>query len=221
MRLRDGRGAVHQLVFLYDARWQAVGNLAVKPFQCSPNDPAQDARSERRHGFINGNDAIDFQRTAALGFLIGQDLKLWLDNFQGSRAVAVAIDLAVEERLLAGVEDFVPFQVAAVEPFAPQHAGGIARRQVVNFQAAAGAHQAAGQNFGKDRRGLSGNQVADARHTRAVLVAEGCVVKQVLHRANAALGEKLRTLGTHTFEKLNLGCGGKFGVRHSSPTGLL
>ena len=116
MGLAKSRGAVHQSVLLTHRQGKPVRDAVPEGGQRGPDQPPDDPGAQPSGAFINRYNPFHFYGVPALGFRLGQDFVLRLNDLQIACAVMIALHLAVKENSLALPENLGLFKVDGVEP---------------------------------------------------------------------------------------------------------
>ena len=133
-----------------------------------------------------------------------EELDLGIDHFDARGAHFVDLGFAVEDEELALLE--TAFKIAAVKKLAGKLAGGILHEEMIDGVAPAhGADGLAAHNAGANGVDAVGLDVADVREMDAVFVAEGEIVKEIVDRVDAALGDEFGAVGADAFDHADFG----------------
>ena len=98
------------------------------------------------------------------------------------------------------------FEIAAVKKFAGELAGRILHKKMIDGVASAhGAHGLTAHDTGANRVYAVGLDVLYVGEVDAVFVAERQVVKEIVDRVDAALGEEFGTLWADAFDHADFG----------------
>ncbi len=174
------------------------------------NDAAKPARAQPAlsNGFINGNDAADFERGCQLLFggigaavfgSFADDFELRLSQLEFAAAV-VLLDLAVKRDNLAGFE-FVP-EVSGVEPDALQSRAALPRGHLKNGHAA-GAEKTRSPHFRNHSSHFTCAQFSNAPRVQPVLITKWQVVQQVVEGLDSLACEQFSQLRSHPLHVFN------------------
>jgi len=217
VRLRQGLKARRIAKPVTQIFGQNVWDTRVEILQRGIDGAANGARAEGGDAFVDGNDAADFGgidfllRGRLVAFVRGggmidaaKQLDLRIDHFDARRAHLVDFGFAVENEELALLE--APFEVAAVEKFAGELAGGILHKEVVDRVASAhGAQGLAAHDASANGVDAVGLNVLDIGEMHAVFVAERQIEKKIVERIDAAFSEEFGALGPDAFDHADFG----------------
>lgn len=160
-----------------------------------PKDAAEPAGGEARapgggaaEGFVDGDDAVDFEHGVFLIWTTGgrEELELRLDHFEAAGRGAGGFELAEEGD--GGAEGEAVFEVGAVEPHALDGGGALADGHLEERHAG-GAEESGTADLADDRGHGSGLEIRDGLGVEAVFVAEGQVIEEVFDGVEVAAGE--------------------------------
>ena len=200
MHVHQSIVARRKLEALENIRRKRIGNRRGKILQHAVDNPAQHARAEAAHGFVNGNDAAHFR---GIGFAfaggIADQFKFRIDHLQARGAVRIDFHFAVQHDALQSLE--APLQIAAVKKDGVERPGIVAHGEMVKRAAAAMIReQPAGGDARQNRGRLSRLNLIDRREMDAVFVAKRKIIQQGADGFDAALDEQSGALRADAFQ---------------------
>ncbi len=164
-------------------------------FEDVPEDAAEPAGGEAgspgggaAEGFVDGDDAVDFEHGVLLVLRAwgGQELELGLDHLEAACGGAGGFELAVEGD--HGSEREAVLEIGAVEPHALDGGGALADGHLEEGHAG-GAKEGGAADLADDGGHGAGFELGDGLGMEAVFVAEGEMVKEVFDGVEVAAGE--------------------------------
>src|SRR5882757_3436731 len=168
-----------------------IGHIRAQVVEGPAYDATEPARSQfaLSGGFVNGNDASDFERGG--GFLFGivgatffvdvaENFKLRLDNLE--LALAILFHFAIESDELPRLETVA--QISAIEPETFEPVASLAHRKL-KYRHAPRAEKAGVADLRDDCRHLACTEFRDGARIETVFVTKGQVMKQVVYGIEA------------------------------------
>ncbi len=196
---------------------QDVEHARVESLQRGIDGATNGARAEGADGFVDGNDAADFGgvdfllRGGAIGFVGGEgmidaaeEFDLRIDHLDARGAQFIDLGFAVKDEELALLE--AAFEIATVKKFAGELAGRILHEEMIDGVASAhGAHGLATHDASANGVDAVGLDVANVGEVDAIFVAERQIVKKIVDRVDAALGEEFGAVRADAFDHADFG----------------
>ena len=193
-------------------------------FEDVPKDAAEPAGGEAgtpgggaAEGFVDGDDAVDFERdiffVGAAGS--GEQLELRLDHFEAAGGGARGFELAVEGD--HGPEGEAIFEVGSVEPHALDGGGSLADGHLEEWHAGGAEERGAADLTDNGGHG-AGLELGDGLGVEAIFVAEGEMVEEIFDGVEVAAGELGGDALADAFDEAK-GCGELEHFRDGSAAG--